>query len=201
MRRIMLAAVLVAVVGAAQAAQAIGEPWEVAAAAGTGSKMAKPAKPTKVRFAAVMVKDHEVLRLADTPDLTSEERAQKLQERLRIALEPEKGQAFKQVEATDVTVVTVGDQPVIKLRNGNIIAVTPQDAKMAGKSQQDLAQEWATALRAALKDVKVAKGQQLPEDLVTIAKGQIEMPKQEAGTKPSGGGAGTGTKPEEKNQK
>jgi hypothetical protein len=194
----MLAAVLVAVVGAGQAAQAIGDPWAVVAAAGTG---AKTTKPIKMRFAAVMVKGHEVMRLADTPDLRSEERAQKLQERLRIALEPEKGQAFKQVEATDVTVVTVGDQPVIKLRNGNIIAVTPQDAKMAGKSQQDLAQEWATALRAALKDVKVAKGQQLPEDLVTIAKGQIEMPKQEAGTKPSGGGAGTGTKPEEKNQK
>jgi hypothetical protein len=65
---------------------------------------------------------------------------------------------------------------------------------MANKSQQDLAQAWATALRNALKGVTVARGKQLPEDFVTIAKGEMMVPKT-AGAKPKGGGAGPGGKP------
>lgn len=192
MRRILLAAVLAAVVGVGSAAMAVADPMVVAASAGTG------AKTTKVRFATVMIKGNEVMRLAETPDYTAEERAEKVQERLRIALQPQKGQSFKPVEASDVDVVMVGDQPVVKLRNGNIIEVTPQDAKLANKSRQDLAQSWATSLRTGLKGLTVAQGKQLPENLVTVAKGTMEMPKQQAGAKSKGGGAGAGTKEQKK---
>lgn len=188
MRRILLAAVVAAVVGVGPAAMAVADPAVVAASAGMGQKT------TKVRFATVMIKGNEVMRLAETPDYSAEERAQKVQERLRIALEPPKGQPFKPVQASDVEVVTVGNQPVVKLREGNVIEVTPQDAKMANKSQQDLAQSWATSLRTSLKGLTVAKGKQLPENLVTIAKGTMEIPKQQAGTPSKGGGAGKGKK-------
>lgn len=150
----------------------------------------KTSKATTLKFAVVMVNDQEIFRLADSGGLTASQRAAKLEERLRSVLEPDPGEKWKSVQASDVTVESIDAQPIIRLRNQNVVAVTAQDAQVNRRKLQDLAQRWAEELRGALKEVKVAKGGKLPEGFVTVAIGSYEFA-------PKGGGAGAGTPPKE----
>lgn len=185
MRRMLWTAALAALVGIGQAMPAVASPWRVAAEAGI-----KPSKETKVRFSSVMINNKEVLRLGETQDLHADERAAKVQERLEMVLEPDPGEKFQPVKASDVTVESVDKAVVLRLRNQNVVQVTPADAKLAGMSEQDLAQQWAEGLRNALKDVKVAKNGHLPENFIAVAKGEMST---------QGGGAG-GTPPKKDNK-
>ena len=191
MKRILWAAALAAAVSVGVAGPASASAWRlVVAEAGTGNK------DVKVRFASVSIDGKEVMRVAETPDLHADERADEVQKRLRMTVAPNPGQKYKPVQASEVTVETVENQLVIRLRNQNVIQVTPQDAKLAGMTQQDLAQKWAEDLRGALKDLKLADGKP-KQDFVTVAKGEMTMPKQQAGTKSKGGGAGKGEPPKD----
>ncbi|MNS34102.1 hypothetical protein D3C72_662250 [compost metagenome] len=197
-RRFMLTAALAAVVGIAQASPAIAlSVVEVAAAAGAKdtkqAKDAQPSKETKVRFSTVMINNKEVLRLGETKDLHADERAAEAQKRLNMVLVPNPGEKFKPVKATDVTVEAVDGATVLRLRNQNVAQVTPEDAKLANMSIDDLAQKWAEQLRTSLKDIKVAQGGKLPSNLITVAKGEMTMP--------AGGGAGGTPKTQEKKDK
>lgn len=176
--RILWTAALVAVVVAGPARMGDAAPK----AAATG--------PMIVRFAVVMVNDQEVFRLADSSGMTASERAARLRERLRSVLEPDPGEKWQSVQASDVTVETVDTQPVIRLRNQNVIAVTAQDAQVNRRKLQDLAQRWAEELRVALEEVRLAQGGKLPADFVTVATGRLEF------GRPPGGGAGGSRKVE-----
>lgn len=185
MRRMLWTAALAAVVGIGQAAPAVASPWRVAAEAGV-----KGGKAAKVRFSTVTVNNKEVLRLGETSDLHADERAAQVQERLQMVLQPDPGEKFQPVAASDVTVESVDKAVVLRLRNQNVVQVTPEDAELAGMPVQELAQQWAAGLRAALKDVKVAQNGQLPADFIAVAKGEMT---------PQGGGAGgVPTKPDKK---
>lgn len=185
MKRLMWTAVAAAVVGAGGAAPVAASPWVVAAAAGT-----KESKETKVRFSTVSINQQEVMRLAETPDMHADERADEVQKRLEMVMVPDPGEKFQPVKATDVKVESVDGAQVVRLRNQNVIQVTNQDAKLAGLKPDVLAQRWAESLRGALQEVKVSGNGRLPENWVTVAKGELTTPKREAGTKPKGGGAG-----------
>jgi hypothetical protein len=177
----MLTAALAAVVGIAQASPAIALSLiEVAAAA--GAKDTKQSKDTKVRFSTVMINNQEVMRLGETKELHADERAAEVQKRLNMVLVPNPGEKFTPVKASDVTVESVDGATVVRLRNQNVAQVTPEDAKLAGLSTEDLGQKWAEQLRTSLKDIKVAQGGKLPANLITVAKGEMTMP--------AGGGAG-----------
>ncbi|MFN3429266.1 MAG: hypothetical protein ACK46X_04865 [Candidatus Sericytochromatia bacterium] len=189
MRRFMLTAALAAVVGIGQALPAIAVgPVEVAAAA--GAKDAKQSKDTKVRFSTVMINNKEVLRLGETKELHADERAEEVQKRLNMVLVPQPGEAFTPVKATDVTVESVDGATVLRLRNQNVVQVTPEDARLANMGADELGMKWAEQLRASLADIKVAQGGKLPPNLVTVAKGEMTMP--------AGGGAGGTPKTQEK---
>jgi hypothetical protein len=185
-RRMLWTAALAAVVGIGVAVPATASPWRVAAEAGV-----KSGKETKVRFSTVTINNKEVLRLGETKDLHADERAAKVQERLEMVLKPDPGAKFQPVKASDVTVESVDKAVVLRLRNQNVVQVTPADAKLAGMSAEDLAQQWAEGLRGALKDVKVAQNGQLPANFIAVAKGEMST---------QGGGAG-GTPPKKDKQK
>ncbi len=176
--RIMWTAALVATLVAA--------PW------GAMGPQAAASKPTTIEFAVVMVNDQEVFRLADSGGLTANDRAARLRERLRSVLEPDPGEKWRSVQPSDVTVESVDAQPVVRLRNQNVVAVTAQDAQINRRKLQDLAQRWAEELRVALREVKLAAGNKLPADFVIVATGRLEF------SRPPGGGAGGGPKVEER---
>lgn len=198
MRRFWMAAAVAAIMAAPGTALA-GEKGDAKAdpkakpAPAHGAKpgdKAKPtaAKPTTVKFAVVMVNDQEIFRLADTDGRTASERADELGKRIRGVVEPDPGEQWRSVQASDVVVESVDTLPIIRLRNQNVITVTAQDAQLNRRKAQELAQRWAEELRVALKEIKLEKGNKLPADFVAVASGQLEF------GKPQGGGAG-GTPP------
>lgn len=140
-------------------------------------------KPAGTAFTAVVVNGQEVFRLADTKGITAAQRADKVRERLRSVLEPDPGEKWKSVQASDITVESVDQQPVIRLRNQNVLSPTAQDAQLNGRKLQDLAQRWSEDLRSALAAIKVDKGNKLPKDFVTTVAGRVDVPAK-------GGGAG-----------
>lgn len=186
MRGLFLTAALAAVIGVGQALPASASAWQVAADA-------RESKDTKVRFSTVSVNNQEVLRIAETKTLHADERAEKVHERLSMVLEPDPNEKYQPVKASEVTVETIDKAIVVRLRNQNVIQATPADAKLNGMSQEDLAQKWATNLREALKDVKVAKDGQLPENFIAVAKGEL--------TTQGGGAGGTAPKKDKQQQK
>ena len=187
MRRMLCtAAIAAAVIGAHAMPAAASQLVIMAAEAGGGGGTATDKnKAATVRFSTVSVNNKEVMRLGETKDLHADERAEKVQERLEMVLKPEAGQKYRPVQASDVTVESVGPAVVVRLRNLNVAQATPEDAKLAGMSTQALAQQWAQSLRSALQDVKVGQNGQLPDNFIAIANGQMT---------PQGGGAG-GTPP------
>lgn len=186
-RQIVTVLVVATLVGVGVAPTALASsPWQVAAAT---------PKKAKVHFAAVSVNRKEVLRLADTPDYSARDRADEVNQRLKMILTPQKGETLAPLKGSDVVVQTVVGQPVIRARNQNIIAVTPQDAQLNGQNSQALAQRWASDLRGALQGIKIAKGKPLPENLITIATGTMEMPKEAT---VGGGGGKASPKPSAK---
>ena len=136
-----------------------------------------------VKFAVVMVNDQEIFRLADTDGRTAGERADELGKRIRGVVEPDPGERWRSVQASDVTVESVDALPIIRLRNQNVVTVTAQDAQLNRRKAQDLAQRWAEELRVALREIKLEKGNKLPAGFVSIASGSLEFA-------PQGGGAG-----------
>jgi hypothetical protein len=143
-------------------------------------------KKDKVHFAVVTINKRQLIRLADTKDMHAQERAEKVRERLRMTLSAKKGEAIQPVKDSDIAVETVVGEPVIRMRNQNVINVTPQDAKLNGQGQQALAQRWAGDLRGALKSIKVAKGKPLPENMIAISTGVMDVSR----TATTGGGGG-----------
>lgn len=181
-------AALVSSIVAGQALSAEARSWAVSA---DPSSQNAQTKENKVRFATVMIQGKEIMRLAETEELHADERAAEAEKRLKMAMVPSPGEKFQPIKASDVTVEPVGNAVVVRLRNQNVAQATPQDAKLADMTPEELAQRWAEDLRSSLKSIKAAKGGKLPNGWVAVAKGEMTMPQQEAGTKPKGGGAGT----------
>jgi hypothetical protein len=157
-----------------------------ATAPASKQQSSESAKPEKVHFAVVTVNNKPLIRLADTKDRHAQERANELKERLQMTLSAKKGQPIQPVQDSDIVVTTVIGQPVIRLRNLNVINVTPEDRKLNGQAQQALAQRWAGDLRAAVKSIKVVKGQALPATMIVVTTGVMDVPK----TATTGGGGG-----------
>ena len=173
----VVVAALVATPGAALAGDKADKPDK--AQGGGGGQ----ARSQVVKFAVVNVNEHEIFRLADSGGRTAQARAAEIDQRLRQTLEPNPGERWRSVKPSDVTVETVDNAPVIRLRNQNVIAVTAQDAQLNRRKLHDLAQRWATDLREALAVVRLAQGNKLPAGFVSVASGQLDY-----GT--PGGGAG-----------
>lgn len=178
-------------VAIATALMGAGMPLEAQAA--DSWQLAQADKKEKQRFAIVTVNKKEVLRLAESGEYLPQERAEKIQERLSSVIEPDANMTFKPVQAAEVTVEMVAGMPVIRLREQNLVSVTAEDAKLNNTNQQELAQRWASSLRGALQGYKLGKGETLPENFITIATGELTMPK--------GGGAGQAPEKPEKPKK
>jgi hypothetical protein len=142
-------------------------------------------------FALVTIHGKEIMRLTDAGGRGAESRALEVDKRLRDEMESQPGRpAAGPIKPSQVTVQKSGSNYVVRLRDANVITAAATDAKLAGKTPQALAEQWATDLRDALSGVEVTAKEDLPKDFVTFAMGQITMP--------AGGGAGTGAKPKAK---
>ncbi len=161
----------------------MGGGWCGVARATTATEKQQRATATeKIHFAAVMINGKEVLRLAETADMTPTERADFAQERLIVLITPPKGMPVKPVEDAEVVVTLMAGQPEIHFRGQRIADVTGLDAQLHQLSMKALAARWAADLRRELKGVHVAVGKPLPKDVVTVSSGLMERPR--------GGGAG-----------
>lgn len=153
----------------------------------TQERTTEQAAMEEVEFASVRLNNQEVVRLFPAGDLDAKQRAEMLRERLRQGLQTGPNNTVEAFRQTDVDVATVNNMPVIRLREANLITVTHKDAELLGaKSADDLAQQWASALRQNLASLDLKAGQPLATDLVTVATGTLSVP-----TARTGGGAGT----------
>lgn len=159
-----------------------GPAWSAPATAPANSKPSITAQSATAGFAMVMVHGKEVVRLASIKNRGAQGRADEVRKRLRMMLVPKPGAQFKPVKPSEVTVVMVDNQPVVRFRNQNVAAATKEDATLNSLDAEALAQKWATDLRSALGSIVVAKGQGLPQNTIVVATGQIR----------TGGGAGRG---------
>ncbi|MFP5502451.1 MAG: hypothetical protein ACLGIN_08160, partial [Candidatus Sericytochromatia bacterium] len=156
----------------------------------TQARTTEQAAMEEVEFASVRLNNQEVMRLFPAGDLKAKQRADMVRERLRQGLETGPNNTVEAFQQTDVNVATVNNMPVIRLREANVITVTHRDAELLGaKSADDLAQQWASALRENLAALDLKAGQPLAMDLVTVATGTLTVP-----TARTGGGAGTAPK-------
>lgn len=124
--------------------------------------------------ATVTVNNRPVMQLASAGEMSAEERAELVEQRLHSLLSPDPRAAFRPVSANEVKVVQRNGQPQVMVRDRALITVTQADARSLGKqTPQAVAQRFANDLRQALVGYRLAEGQALPEDFIMVATGPI----------------------------
>jgi hypothetical protein len=151
------------------------------AMAATATAPAETAKKDKAHFATVVVNKKEVIRLADTPNMTAQQRAELVRKRLKLAMA---AKLVKGVKEGEITVVDIKGQPTVHFKNHPLIAVMPQDAKLNAKDKKALADRWANDLKVAVRDTTIIKGKE--GEMIVVRTGVMDLPR----TATMGGGGG-----------
>lgn len=146
----------------------LGMPSWVQAQAPSGGEVASPTPPAtlgqEVFFADVLVRGTPVLQVGSLGDLSATERAQQVSRRIAGILQ--------QPQPLDPIQVIYDEQrnlATLQLNNRVIMTVTPQDALDFDTTVEQLAQEWATKLDAAMAQTNLAK------DVVQRLEGTLEQ--------------------------
>lgn len=151
----------------------------VAEARGTmpGGGGGQAVQPMMDDVATVTVNDRVTLQIAAAGNMTAQQRAEIVRDRIRMAIQPREDQAFRPITREDVTIRMQNNMPVIRLRDRDLLTITHMDARaMNMASPNTVAQRLVNELRVALADVQLGAGERLPEDFVIVR---------------TGGGAGT----------